>query len=97
MVTKLLFEGQQNIKKVCVKMVLKNLSSKQKPSRKGIISDLATSLWNGMFQQILLEHKTSIFMKICSAVLQLFLAYKRTDRANLIGVPLGFKCTQKWL
>jgi hypothetical protein len=48
MVTKLLFEGQQNIKKVCVKMVLKNLSSKQKLSRKGFISDFATSLWKSL-------------------------------------------------
>lgn len=48
MVIKLLFKRQQNIKKICVKMELKNLSTNQKLSRKGIISDFATSLWKSL-------------------------------------------------
>lgn len=36
-------------------------------------------------------------MKSCSADLELFLAYIKIDRTNLIGAPQGLKCTQKWL
>jgi hypothetical protein len=48
MVINLLFEGQWNIKKICVKTVLNNLSSRQKLSRKRTSSDFATSLWKSL-------------------------------------------------